>query len=240
MPVTDQSVVWCAAADVSAIVCGKGEAGVDVELAANASARAYAEAVAEVTGDCSVSGTGYATGKAYAKAESTAKAWVVAYAKAIVSAEVCKKCKATAEFVGKAWADIALKAVAEAETEVEAMAKDGTAVSKSEVLVKAIQKQIIDAYVKILVKARAGKDGCSATIDTDIKAANSTIKCVIVGDGYSDNTVINAVAVAGVLPLSPVVPWYFGIAWALSTSLLYTNICLSVLCSVMVHFVGVL
>lgn len=104
--------VCCAAASAQAYICGNSTE--PVEQIANATAKAYAVAVAFAAAECEATGTAQFAAGAFAKAEAKGHVWLSAYAEAFANATECEHCNTYAESWGRISADVFLHATAEA------------------------------------------------------------------------------------------------------------------------------
>lgn len=148
-----------AVAEASAFVCGKGEATASASAIASVTATAFARAIAESTAECSSRGGGTFKGISSAKAEAFATAYAEAFAQGILNAEVCGKCKASAEVVASTVSELVVSAVAEAQVEVSG---SGNSDVSAEAFSEAVAEAIVVAYAEALVDARAVNDGTAS------------------------------------------------------------------------------
>jgi hypothetical protein len=184
-------------------VCSKKtDVAVGVEVEARSVAIAFAEAVVSVAGSCETKGDATGNAIAYGKAEAQAKATATAVADGFASVENCRKCKAIVAAFTSATEKVFAKAVAAAKVQIAAVSSDGGSDSVALAECKrVVSKQTADAFVEVVAKVTANRDGsCAAVLDQAAVAGNSKAICKAIAKGNVQEIGVDGVAVAG-MPL---------------------------------------
>lgn len=166
--VSNDQAIAHVTADAAAYICN-GETDKSAHSIAEATASAYAEALAFASVQCSIEGDAEAHGTASAKAEAAAHVWIKAYAEAFASAGDCDKCEAWAESYGYVEKEVFLKAVASAEAKLDVVSSGG---QQAFIAVfdyqEAVKEVVVTAFAEAIAGAAKWKDenSCSAWVNT--------------------------------------------------------------------------
>lgn len=184
-------------ASATAYICGNSTD--PVEQIANATAKAYAIAVAFAAAECEATGTAQFAAGAFAKAEAKGHVWLSAYAEAFANATECEHCTTFAESWGRISADVFLNATAEANVILEGSVSGGGTVAKeaSEFQIH-VEGAVATAFAEALARAKShyGEAECVAWADSSGCVENSCFECQATSVGSSSIKEINAISEA--------------------------------------------
>lgn len=155
-----------AALEVSAALCSDSPPEFETfQIAATASATAFAVAIVDITAECSSSGTGsfYVNGHSAAYAEALAIA--EAYASAAVKAATCGKCHAAGIAVAQAFQEIFLQATVDIQFTLDGITQDTDLVAALNVVTESIKVVTVDAFAGVMATAFAADEECSGNAE---------------------------------------------------------------------------